>query len=213
MSAKVVLDDSGFSKGFGFIRFGNEQEQQTAMTSMMGVSGLGGKPIKVSIAVQKTKLEDTSMDIPQHLVQHVANQVIGGGNSQHHTQQGGGEYGGGDYSAHKPQEGGNYGADYYNQYNQYWSQYAAWQQYQQQYAAWEQQQAQQAAAPPGPPAPPPSDKPKKSDPNSLFEGPLSQLVEHKKVLDVKELNKEWLENSEDLWSSMEESGWWYVGQQ
>lgn len=43
----VVLDDSGFSKGFGFIRFGNEQEQQTAMTSMMGVSGLGGKPIKV----------------------------------------------------------------------------------------------------------------------------------------------------------------------
>ena len=42
-----MLDDSGFSKGFGFIRFGNEQEQQTAMTSMMGVSGLGGKPIKV----------------------------------------------------------------------------------------------------------------------------------------------------------------------
>jgi len=212
VSAKVVLDDSGFSKGFGFIRFGNEQEQQTAMTSMMGVSGLGGKPIKVSIAVQKTKLEDTSMDIPQHLVQHVANQVIGGGSSQH-TQQGGGEYGGGDYSAHKPQEGGNYGADYYNQYNQYWSQYAAWQQYQQQYAAWEQQQAQQAAAPPGPPAPPSADKPKKSDPNSLFEGPLTQLVEHKKVLDVKELNKDWLEKSEDLWNSVEESGWWYVGQQ
>ena len=34
--------------------------------------------VQVSIAVQKTKLEDTSMDIPQHLVQHVANQVIGG---------------------------------------------------------------------------------------------------------------------------------------
>ena len=43
----MVLDDSGFSKGFGFIRFSNETEQQTALTSMMGVSGLGGKPLKV----------------------------------------------------------------------------------------------------------------------------------------------------------------------
>ena len=51
----VVLDDSGFSKGFGFIRFNNEQEQQTALTSMMGVSGLGGKPLKVSL---KTKYID-----------------------------------------------------------------------------------------------------------------------------------------------------------
>ena len=45
----VVLDDSGFSKGFGFIRFNNETEQQTALTSMMGVSGLGGKPLKVNL--------------------------------------------------------------------------------------------------------------------------------------------------------------------
>jgi len=218
VSAKVVLDDSGFSKGFGFIRFGNEQEQQTAMTSMMGVSGLGGKPIKVSIAVQKTKLEDNSMDIPQHLVQHVANQMTGGASSNHQGQQPGGEYGGGDYGgAHKPAEGGNYGSEYYNQYNQYWSQYAAWQQYQQQYAAWEQQQAQSntqpaaAAAPPGPPGQPPADKPKKSDPHSLLEGPLTQLVEHKKVVDVKELNRDWFEKSEELWSSVEVSGWWYVG--
>jgi hypothetical protein len=43
----VVLDETGTSKGFGFIRFGNEIEQQTALTSMQGISGLGGKPIKV----------------------------------------------------------------------------------------------------------------------------------------------------------------------
>merc|ERR1712004_165148 len=55
VSAKVVLDESGFSKGFGFIRFNNEVEQQTAMTSMNGMSGLGGKPIKVSVAVNKIK--------------------------------------------------------------------------------------------------------------------------------------------------------------
>ena len=43
----VVLDESGGSKGFGFIRFGNETEQQTALTTMQGIAGLGGKPIKV----------------------------------------------------------------------------------------------------------------------------------------------------------------------
>ena len=43
----VVLDGTGFSKGYGFIRFGNEQEQQTSLISMMGIAGLGGKPIKV----------------------------------------------------------------------------------------------------------------------------------------------------------------------
>ena len=46
-----MLDGSGFSKGYGFIRFGNEQEQQTALISMMGISGLGGKPIKVSFKI------------------------------------------------------------------------------------------------------------------------------------------------------------------
>ena len=94
----MVLDDTGCSKGFGFIRFNNETEQQTALTSMMGVSGLGGKPLKVrihckyqhdkifktvhskvSLAVQKTKKDnDDNFDIPQHLVQHVAQSVIGG---------------------------------------------------------------------------------------------------------------------------------------
>ncbi len=73
----MVLDPYGTSKGYGFIRFGNEQEQQTSLISMMGVGGLGGKPIKVvhvdfifsmpsthglvllqvSIAVPKAKLE------------------------------------------------------------------------------------------------------------------------------------------------------------
>jgi len=54
-TAKVVLDNNGFSKGYGFIRFGDEKEQQTALASMMGVSGLGAKPIRVSIAVAKSK--------------------------------------------------------------------------------------------------------------------------------------------------------------
>jgi len=210
VSAKVVLDDSGFSKGFGFIRFNNETEQQTALTSMMGVSGLGGKPLKVSLAVQKNKSSEPEFDIPQHLVQHVAQQVIGGGQSQNYNQ------------APDPAEQG-YNAEYYQQYSQYWSQYAAWQQWQQQYAAWEQHNQQNGGPPPTapngengqpgagpqPPAPPPpAEKAKPADPYNMLEGPLTQLVEHTKPVDTKKENKKWLEESQEMWSSVEESCWW-----
>jgi len=53
--AKVVLDESGFSKGYGFVRFGSESEQQQALGSMTGEMGLGSKPIKVSMANQKSR--------------------------------------------------------------------------------------------------------------------------------------------------------------
>jgi len=55
--AKVVLDESGFSKGYGFVRFGSDAEQQHALGSMTGEMGLGSKPIKVSMANQKNRAE------------------------------------------------------------------------------------------------------------------------------------------------------------
>jgi len=194
------LDDSGFSKGFGFIRFSNETEQQTALTSMMGVGGLGGKPLKVSLAVQKTKHSEPELEIPQHLVQHVASQVIGGGQSQASSYPG---------SAPDQAEQG-YNAEYYQQYSQYWSQYAAWQQWQQQYSAWEQHQPSQSAPNgSGPPPPPtPAEKAKPDDPFNMFEGPLNQLVEHSKKVKAEDNGSKWLEESEEMWESIEESRWW-----
>lgn len=59
--AKVVLDDSGFSKGYGFVRFGIEGEQQHALTNMTGEMGLGSKPIKVSMANQKNRASGGGM--------------------------------------------------------------------------------------------------------------------------------------------------------
>lgn len=53
--AKVVLDDAGFSKGYGFVRFGSDGEQQHALAHMSGEVGLGSKPIKVSMANQKNR--------------------------------------------------------------------------------------------------------------------------------------------------------------
>jgi RNA recognition motif-containing protein len=37
--AKVVLDENGFSKGYGFVRFGLEAEQQHALANMTGEPG------------------------------------------------------------------------------------------------------------------------------------------------------------------------------
>jgi len=58
--AKVVLDETGFSKGYGFVRFGLEQEQQHALSNITGELGLGSKPIKVSMANQKNRNEVVS---------------------------------------------------------------------------------------------------------------------------------------------------------
>ena len=69
----MILDERGLSRGFGFIRFNNEVEQQTAMTSMNGMSGLGGRPIKVSVAVNRIK---GGMNRCDHEGRHVPNQVL-----------------------------------------------------------------------------------------------------------------------------------------
>ena len=53
----MVLDESGLSKGYGFVRYGSEAEQQHALGSMTGEMGLGSKPIKVSMANQKTRAD------------------------------------------------------------------------------------------------------------------------------------------------------------
>lgn len=54
-AAKVVLDNFGRSKGYGFIRFTDEAEQQRAMFDMQNVS-IGRKPIRVSLATPKRPL-------------------------------------------------------------------------------------------------------------------------------------------------------------
>jgi len=184
-SAKVVLDASGFSKGYGFIRFGNEQEQQTALTTMMGLAGLGSKPIKVSLAIAKGK-EGMGGGPPSHIPSSL---------SQPSPPQ----------QPQAPQQ--DYSA-YYDQYNQYWSQYAAWSQYSQQYYDYTQQ-AQAAAAPPAASAAAPAAPPQPpAEPNtSLTRGDIYEVVEHSLPVNLDKANKDWLEK--DLWESVERSRWWF----
>lgn len=63
-TAKVILDGSGFSKGYGFVRFGTEEEQQSALYEMNGYIGLGSKPLKICNAVPKPRSNEPSTSMP-----------------------------------------------------------------------------------------------------------------------------------------------------
>lgn len=131
------------------------------MTSMNGMSGLGGKPIKVSVAVNKIKDGLATPQVPDHISQAVAKSVIGGprpnGQSHYHDYAGPhrpqgpppGYHPGHPPPSHPghgqrppypgaphggPPHGGN------QEYYQYWQQYQQWQQYQHQWYAWQQGQ-------------------------------------------------------------------------
>ncbi|XP_041360171.1 tRNA selenocysteine 1-associated protein 1-like [Gigantopelta aegis] len=52
-AAKVVLGSSGKNKGFGFVRFSEETDQQRALIEMQHMTGIGRNPIRVSLAQPK----------------------------------------------------------------------------------------------------------------------------------------------------------------
>ncbi|XP_046361634.1 tRNA selenocysteine 1-associated protein 1-like [Haliotis rufescens] len=52
-AAKVVLDSTGATKGYGFVRFSEETDQQRALIEMQHMTGIGRKPIRVSLASPK----------------------------------------------------------------------------------------------------------------------------------------------------------------
>ena len=49
----VVLDNRGNSKGYGFVRFSEETDQQKALIEMQHTTGVGRKTIRVSLATPK----------------------------------------------------------------------------------------------------------------------------------------------------------------
>lgn len=52
-TAKVILDNSGFSKGYGFVRFADESEQKDSLVTMNGYRGLGTRSLKICNAVPR----------------------------------------------------------------------------------------------------------------------------------------------------------------
>jgi len=68
-SVRIVMDPAtGISKGYGFVRFGSEDEGREALISMQGVF-IGSRPIRVSLATPKKQqafnpFEDDELEIP-----------------------------------------------------------------------------------------------------------------------------------------------------
>jgi RNA recognition motif-containing protein len=54
-SAKIMTDAvTGQSRGYGFVRFSDETDQQRALVEMQGVF-CGNRPMRISIATPKTR--------------------------------------------------------------------------------------------------------------------------------------------------------------
>ncbi|XP_054624354.1 tRNA selenocysteine 1-associated protein 1-like [Dunckerocampus dactyliophorus] len=56
--AKVVTDQYGYSRGYGFVKFGDESEQKAAIEECQGTV-LGGKALRLSFAVAKSQKPNT----------------------------------------------------------------------------------------------------------------------------------------------------------
>ena len=54
-TARVITDSSHGRKPYGFVRFSDQSEQRDALIHMNGFRGMGEKPIKVSMAIPKSK--------------------------------------------------------------------------------------------------------------------------------------------------------------
>jgi len=216
-TAKVILDSSGFSKGYGFVRFGIEDEQKSALYDMNGYIGLGSKPIKICNAVPKPKNE----------------LGVALGTSSNYG------YGGSTGASTASTTGADY-SQYYDPTSTYWQGYNAWQGYYDQSAssggvadansayyqqtmaqshsnpqtlvqhaeAWsaqraaqyEQQQTAAAAA---------AAAANGADGNVGVSNDDDEyaLVEHKHVLDVDKLNRETMDSDRHLYDALESSKW------
>lgn len=154
--AKVVVDENGKSRGYGFVRFTCEKDQQKALVEMQHYTGIGRKPIRVSLATPKK------------------------------TQAG---MTGGTYTAST-----SAGYDYYGQgYNQgYYNNW--WQAYQQPGYGYDPYMQHDSYA--------------QGDTEGYEVGEV--LVDPEVHVDVKKLNHEFIQQSEEFYDAMESSRWFPI---
>lgn len=66
-AAKIVLDNKGVPKGYGFVRFFNEEEHELALKEMQGMKGLGQRAIRVNKAAKSGKQRVANPMMPPQL--------------------------------------------------------------------------------------------------------------------------------------------------
>lgn len=176
-TAKVIMDDSGFSRGYGFVKFGLEEEQKSALYEMNGYIGLGSKALKICSAVPKPK--DGSM--PTAPVAPSATTIVQQVYDQAYSQY------------------------YYDQYSQYWQTQGYGYDGSQQMdpsAYYSSQAAAMTSNPPTVPSQAPSYYSNKFDHDDDY-----ALVDHKIHVDVEKLNRETVDMDRNFYDSLESSKW------
>lgn len=177
-TAKVILDSSGFSKGYGFVKFGLEEEQQDALYKMNGYLGLGTKPIKICNAVPKPKESGTTTTTGSAFP--TAQSIISG------------QY---DYS------------QYYDASTAYWQNYN-WQSYYDQQQSVTAANNHHVASTPTAATTTISHKYATVADNQIAQVDDDMaLVEHTVPIDVDKLNNETIERDCNLWDALERSKW------
>ena len=205
-TAKVILDSSGFSKGYGFVKFGLEDEQKNALYEMNGYIGLGNKPLKICNAVPKPKTEGGMMGAAMPSAPTAASLVYG-----------------------TTATATDYSQQYYDP-SSYWQNYQAWQGYYDQtgqaatmdpsayyqmsaaaqsqdpnaavYMAAQHQQIQQTAYDQQQPQ-----QPAQHHHHHHQEDDELALVDHKVTLDINKMNREIMDRDRNLWDALESSKW------
>lgn len=182
-TAKVIMDDSGFSRGYGFVKFGLEEEQKSALYEMNGFIGLGSKALKICSAVPKPKdgsapmpVAPSATTIVQQVYDQAYSQYYYDQYSQYYTQQG--------YTGYP--EGGQSSVDPSTYYSQ-------------QAAAFASSQAVQSQAP--------SYSSPHSYSNKFDQDDDYALVDHKIHIDVEKLNRETVDMDRNFYDSLESSKW------
>ncbi|CAH0050546.1 unnamed protein product [Clonostachys solani] len=97
-SAKIMTDAmSGQSRGYGFVRFSDENDQQRALVEMQGVY-CGNRPMRISTATPKNRNNHHGFAHGHH----GGNPMMGGGMPQPQMWNGGMQQGFGGYSNYNP---------------------------------------------------------------------------------------------------------------
>ncbi|XP_055642724.1 tRNA selenocysteine 1-associated protein 1 [Toxorhynchites rutilus septentrionalis] len=189
-TAKVILDGSGFSKGYGFVKFGLEDEQKSALYEMNGFIGLGSKPLKICNAVPKPKTETST---PGTTTTPSAASLLGYGT-------------GTDYS------------QYYD-LTTYCQNYSAWQGYYDASASTDAYSAYQMAPATTQAAVDPSayvqqtyEQQQQHHHHNQVEDEELTLVDHKFTLDIDKMNRDMMERDRNLYDALESSKWMPVEQ-
>lgn len=182
-TAKVIMDDSGFSRGYGFVKFGLEEEQKSALFEMNGFIGLGSKALKICSAVPKPK--DGSAPAP---VAPSATTIVQQAYDQAYSQY------------------------YYDQYSTYWQQgsgstgYTGYDQQMDPSAYYSQQAAVLASSASSAP-PVASYSTQHSYSNKCDNDDDYALVDHKIHVDVEKMNRETVDMDRNFYDSLESSKW------